>query len=106
VGYPAEVALGLRGEDGVKALIELLEREPPVCEMLAQFCCGGLALGVSDTQTWLRCHLPLRALRSLIPKRYIATSAGATNKGATSNGRDQQRAQPARGWLRSAQFKK
>jgi hypothetical protein len=90
-GYAAEIGLGLGGEGGIETLIEFLEREPPVREVLAQFSSDGLALGVSDTQTRLRCHLPLRALRADWAKRYIAISAGATSTRATERESSQPR---------------
>ena len=81
-GESAEVALRLRGEGGIEALIELLKRQPPVRVMFPQLGGYSLAFSVPDAQAWLRCHLPLHAVRRLMAKRYIATSWVATGGGA------------------------
>jgi hypothetical protein len=87
-GQAAEVAFGFGREDSLNALVELLKREPSVREVLSQFGGDGVAFGVPDAQTRLRCHLPLRAVRKLIPKRYIATTPAATG---ARNSREQGR---------------
>src|SRR6202050_3066248 len=55
-----QLALRDRLERGVQALVELLQREPALCIVLAQAGCGRFALGVPDAKLRSRCHVVLR----------------------------------------------
>src|SRR5580693_5265703 len=77
-GDQVQVSLRLRGENRVQALVELFESQASAREVLLQFSSDGVALTVPDTQAWLHGHLPLRAARRLMMKRYIAIDPAAT----------------------------
>src|SRR5215469_468539 len=78
-GEPAEIVLRLRCKYSVQPLVEFFECQPAVCVMLPQFGGDSVALPLPYAQAWLRCHLPSVPLaRSLIVKRYIASTQAAT----------------------------
>jgi hypothetical protein len=59
-GDPVQLALGARLQRRLEALIELLQGQPALGVVLAQFCRRGLALSVPDAKVWSCRHLILR----------------------------------------------
>src|SRR6266568_3323833 len=61
---PVQLALGGGGEGGIEALVELLQRQPALCVVLAQARGRCLAVGVANAQVRSSRHLVLRELSS------------------------------------------